>query len=240
MKKNVLLFSTILLFIGLAAFAWLPENQSEVDFVYDLSPRYVRTFTKTEIGQVRSVADFEDPEKMKRIVSYQSVVVSTFDDKYEPIIEVHGETAEFNDEQLIMLQSVNYSDDILIRTEYMINKNGKVETSYTTPHITIVPEIQTEYAGGNQAFLDYVKSHKVHQSTKISKESLKPGKVRLTISKKGTISNVILISTSGYDKIDKQMVELISEAPGSWKAALDSHGQPVEQQLVCSFGITGC
>ena len=219
--------------------------QSEVDFVYDLASRYNRTFTKTEMALARSVADFENldashPSIMLSIVSFQSVVVSIFDDKYEPIKEAAGETAAFNDQQLKMLQSVNYSDDVLIRTEYLINKNGAIDEGGTTPHITVVPEAQTEYVGGNQAFVDYIKSHKVEQSTKISKDGLKPGKVRFTISKTGAISNVILISSSGYENIDKRMVELVTKAPGSWKVALDANGESVEQQLVFSFGIIGC
>ncbi|MFT4524579.1 MAG: hypothetical protein ACI85F_000725 [Bacteroidia bacterium] len=245
MKKNFLVLGTILISIGLAAFVWQPADNSEVDFVYDLAPRYMRTFTKTELSLVRSIADFENldfnhPAKMPNIVSCSSVVVSTFDDNYKPILKVKGNTAEFNDAQLELFQSINYSDDILISSEYLIPHNGMIVEGSATPHITVIPETQTEYEGGVNAFLEYVKSHKVHQSTKISKDGLRPGKVRFTVSKKGAISKVILISTSGYDIIDKRMVEMVTEAPGTWKAALDANGLSVEQQLVFSFGITGC
>ena len=222
-------------------------DQSEVDFVYDLAPRYNRTFTKTEMSLARSVIDFHNldfnhPDKYDNIVSYQSVVVTIIDDNYEPITEVKGATEEFNDDQLKLLQSVNYSDDVLIRAEYFEKNNGTGETelSYTTPHITVVPEKQAEYQEGKEAFLSYLKSHRVEESVKITKEDLKPGKIRFTINEKGNIANVNVISSSGYTSVDKTFLKLVKEAPGTWKAATDENGQPVEQQLVFSFGITGC
>ncbi len=215
-------------------------EQTDQEFFYDVSPRYMQTRTKTEMEQARSMAEFDSPEKIARIVSYKSVIVSTFDDNYEPIIEVAGETSEFNEAQLKLLQSVDYSDDVLIRTEYLIKKNGKVEDGYTTPHITIVPEKQAEYAGGNKALVEYLKSNSIEQITIVKKDKLKPGKVRFTISEDGTISKAILVSTSGYPSIDKHMTKLITEAPGKWEAATDGNGNQVEEQLVFSFGIVGC
>lgn len=247
MKKNISIIGTILISIGLAAFVWQPVDKNEVDFVYDLAPRYNRTFTKTEMSLARSVSDFHNldfnhPNKYSNIVSYQSVIVSVFDDNYEPIIEVAGTTGAFNDEQLKLLQSVNYSDDVLIRAEYFEKNNGtgEPELSYTTPHITVVPETQAEYQDGKEGFLSYLKSHRVEESTIISKEGLQPGKIRFTINENGNIASVILISSSGYKNIDKQFLKLVEATPGTWKSATDANGKNVEQQLIFSFGITGC
>lgn len=247
MKKNILIAATILISLGLAAFSWQSSKKSAVDFVYDLSPRYNRTFTKTEMAKARSVIDFHNldfnhPDKYSNIVSYQSVVVSVFDDNYEPIIEVAGTTERFNAEQLKLLQSVNYSDDVLIKAEYFEknNETGEPELSYTTPHVTVVPEKQAEYEGGKEAFLSYLKSYRVEESVKITKDGLKAGKIRFTINEEGNIVNVRVISSSGYASVDKAFEKLVKEAPGTWKVAEDANGQQVEQQLIFSFGITGC
>ena len=60
------------------------------------------------------------------------------------------------------------------------------------------------------------------------------------ITTDGTVSDVILESTSGYDSIDDKMIELIKSMPGKWNAATDSQGEKVEQELVYSFGLVGC
>ena len=43
--------------------SWGPTvflNQTGQEFYYDVGPRYMATFTKTEIGLVRSIAEFEN------------------------------------------------------------------------------------------------------------------------------------------------------------------------------------
>lgn len=249
MKKYALIFSTILIAIGLMSFGYLNLDQVEepvpIDFFYNLGPRYNRTFTKAEMKAARTFSEFDNLDALnpKHIVSFKSVKVLTIDDNYDPIKEVEGKSGEFNSVQLQLLASAPYSADILIRADYVMrnNKTGELEDSYSTPHITVVPETRAEYPGGGyDAFVDYVKSHKVEETVAISKDDLKPGKIRFTVSKVGTITKVTLISSSGYRKIDKRMVELITEAPGNWKVAQDTDGQRVEEQLVFSFGIIGC
>ncbi len=222
-------------------------EQTDQEFFYDVAPRYKMTFTKTEIGLVRSIADFENldfnhPARMTNIVSCQSVLVSTLDDNYKPIEKLESESVEFNAAQLNLFQSVSYSTDILIQSEYKLKIPGteRIVSEGATPHVTIVPEKQTEYVGGKQAFLDYLKSKSLEQTASVKEGKLQPGKVRFTVTKDGTISNAILIATSGYSSIDLLMTELISKAPGKWKPASDGNGNKVEQQLVFSFGIIGC
>lgn len=271
MRKTTLIILTILTACGLSALSfmspdsslvleqkpaeemtrvdgpWIPSPllpQKELDFFYDLGPRYNRTFTKTEMAAARTFDQFDnlDAQNPKHIVSFSSVNVMRIDDSYEPVEEVAGDKNEFNSAQLKLLQSLPYSADVLIRAEYVLKNNttGELEESYTTPHITVVPETQAEYPGGFKAFIGYVKSHKVDETETLSKEELKPGKIRFTVSKVGTITKIKLISSSGYKKIDKRMVELITEAPGTWKVAQDAEGNRVEQQFVFSYGITGC
>ena len=247
MKKSTLIAATILIPIGLMSFGYLNVNwtpQPPTDFVYDLAPRYNRTFTKTEMESARKFSEFDNLDALhpKDIISFRSVNVMIIDDQYEPIQQAAGNTGNFNAAQLKLLQSAPYSADVLIRAEYVIrnNNSGELEDSYTTPHITVVPETQVECPGGYEAFINYLKEKSAREVTLVQDGKLQPGKVRFTINEKGTIENVLLISSSGYDEIDKRMVELVLEAPGTWNSALNANGETVEQQLVFSFGIVGC
>lgn len=271
MKKSILIISTAIIVICISAFSYKNSSKAEaipektvtcnsavrnfdfvkiarvptvVDFFYDVAPRYNRTFTKTEMAKVRSAYEFEnlDAKNPKHIFSYSSVAVLIIDDSYEPIQEVAGETAEFNEEQLELLRSLPYSADVLIKTEYLIKNNdtGEIEESYTTPHITIVPETEAKYMGGNDAFLDYLKKNSIRDVSMVQKEKLQPGKIRFTIARDGVITSATLISACGYPSIDKSMLKLISKTPGKWEAAKDAEGINVEQQLVFSYGIVGC
>ena len=230
--------------------SWGPTvflNQTGQEFYYDVGPRYMATFTKTEIGLVRSIAEFENlnfgtPAKMTNIVSCQSVMVSTLNDDYEPIQRIESKSVEFNAAQLNLFQNVDYSTDVLISSEYMLKIPGtdRIIPEGATPHITIVPEKQAEYEGGKKAFVEYLKSNSLDQTAIVKEDKLKSGKVRFTVSKNGTISKAILISTSGYPSIDKHMTKLISESPEKWEPATDGKGNHVEQELVFSFGTIGC
>jgi len=153
--RKTVVNNTRLASLGPAIFA----NQEEDDFFYDVAPRFMSTFTRADIAQVRSIAAFEDPERMKRIVSYKSVTISVLNDDYKFVQKAAGETAKFNAAQLKLLESIPYSTDILIRSEYL-EKNretDEIEESYSTPHITIVPEKQAKYEGGKEALLAYLR-----------------------------------------------------------------------------------
>jgi len=111
---------------------------------------------------------------------------------------------------------------------------------YTTPHITIVPDKQAEYVRGKDALLSYLKENSLDETTMAEEGKLKPGKIRFTVTRDGKIDDVELISTSGYPRIDKTMIELIINMPGKWHPAENVNGGNEAEKLIFSFGITGC
>ncbi len=91
----------------------------------------------------------------------------------EELKEAHtGESEVFNAAQVKLLQSASYSTNILIRAEYQ-EKNketGELEDSYTTPHITIVPEKEVVYVVSDRKpppmteHLHYLAAHRTKAS----------------------------------------------------------------------------
>ncbi len=213
-----------------------------VDFFYDVASRYMTTFTKEDLNKVKSMSDFLPKEQIESIVSFRSVSITFLDNDYKSIVKEAGNSEIFNVAQIKLLRSADYSTDILIRAEYQ-EKNketGELEYSYTTPHITIVPEKEAEYINGKDVLIKYLKENSKVQTAIVKQDKLQPGKVRFTVTRKGTISNVKLFATSGYPSIDKTMVELITKTTGDWESATNSKGEIVDQELVFSFGIIGC
>ena len=269
MKKSILIFCTILTAFSIMAFGYMDwsntgihhekkscntafalENDpvinsnkpADINFFYDVDSRYMRTITKKDLHKVRSMAAFLPKEQIESIVSFHSVSVIFLGDNYESIISATGDSFLFNAEQIKLLQSADYSTNILIRAEYQ-QKNGEtgeLEESYTTPHLTVVPEKEAAYVSGKDALIEYLKENSKEKTAIVKQDKLQPGKVSFMVTKNGTISNVKLLASSGYPSIDEKMFELITKAPEKWESAENSKGEKVDQTLVFSFGIIGC
>lgn len=220
----------------------LIDKKEKTEIFYGVGPRFMMTKTKQELKNIKSVLDFNFCDNPESIVSYSKVSVIVLDHEYNFVRQIDGQEADFNSEQLELLNTVPYSTDLLIRADFkqfgMLS--NQLESNYTTPHITVVPEKQAVYRRGEQTLVEYVKNNTLDYASSISKAELRPGKVRFTVSTTGKVENVFLESTSGDVSFDNDVKKLISKMPGSWTPAEDENGNKVEQQLVFTFGIVGC
>lgn len=219
------------------------ENVVYTDFIYDVGTRF-RPIKKTEIDKIRSINAFLNENELQSIVSIKSVSVSFFiEDKQSDISETDAAN-EFNDSQLELLHTADYSTNFVVRAEYQQRnkETGEIEDSYTTPHLTIVPEIQTEYLDGKDALIAYLKENSKAAVARamVQVEKLQPAKLFFTVTKNGTIEHVRLDRSSNYPTVDEAMIEIIKKAPGTWKPAENAKGEIVDQELVISFGLMGC
>lgn len=268
MKKKIIIFCAALIVLSITAFGFINRNDLETDqaetkksntitsveqvaeivnnpsfpdFFYDIGTRF-NEIKKVKLDNARSFNDFIGEEHAQRIVSYKSLSVIILDDNKQTDIRETGTGDVLTPAQIKLLQSSNYSTNILIRAEY-IEKNketGKLEESYWTPYLTIVPEKQAEYMPGKEALIEYLKNYSRMETALVQEKKIKPGKIYFTVSKKGTISNVKLTATSGYSSIDELLMGLIIDVPGKWEPAENSKGEKVDQELVISFGNMGC
>lgn len=211
-------------------------------FSYDVDSRFIATLTKEDLHKARSLADLFPGEQTESIVSCHSVWIIILDDYRETEQSAAGVSEVFNPAMINLLQSVDYSANILVKANYR-QKNEETDEwrgFYSTPHITIVPEKQAVYIPGKAALIEYLKANSVGKTALVQKDKLKSGKLYFTVSQEGTISDVKLASTSGYPAIDQTMIDIITQAPGKWEAAENAKGEKVDQDLVFSFGTIGC
>jgi len=211
------------------------------DFIYDVGPRF-HVIKKGNLDNVRSFSDFIGKDHAQRIVSYKSLSVIILDGDKQTDIKETGNHGVLTAAQIKLLQSTDYSTNLLIRAEY-IERNketGELENSYWTPYLTIVPEKQAAYVPGKDALMEYLKEYSKEVRVNVQTDKLQPAKLFFTVTKKGTIENVKLDRTSGYPSVDKKMIELITKTPGKWEPAENANGEKLDQELVISFGLMGC
>lgn len=204
-------------------------NKVSSGFLYDIDSRFNATITKENLHMAVSAVEIVPKEANWWRYTIHSLEVTLLNDREETRT---GDNAVLNKEQLQLLHTADYSQDLRL----------VASTKYEdlTYFITITPEREAEYISGKDALIAYLKNNSKDATANIKEENLRPGKIFFTVTAKGTIANVELISTSGYPAIDKTMVDLITNAPGKWVPAANAKGENVDQGLVFSFGITGC
>ncbi len=243
MKKSISIFGIVLTALGLMAFSWLNWNnmdkQANSDFYYNLGSKFGTTITKENLHKATSVLDIVPTvaEGWWK-VSFQTVTVALLQDHDEII--VFGNEKVLNDDQIRLLQSTEYSSNFYIKARGKDKHpdTGKIE-DYTY-YFTVTPEKEAEYVDGQDALIAYLKDNCRKETYLAKEDSLERGMISFTVTKKGSITKVELLASSGYPVIDKTMVELITNAPGRWEPAADTEGKKIDQELVFSFGRGGC
>jgi len=268
MKKNILFICITLITLSLTAYGFINWNDSKTDqlaisadeniaaktkvpdkvknrvftdFIYDVGPRF-GAIKKREVDKAISIATFFDKKQLQSMVSLKSVNIILIKGDKRTDTKTTGYSEKLTIAQLKLLQSFNYSTNFLIRAEYQqINKEtDELEDSYSTPHLTIVPEKEANYLKGKYALKKFLKENSEIARTYVDPEKLKPAKLYFTVTKKGTIENINLDRSSGYPLVDEKMIELINNTPEKWKPAENYKGEKVVQELVVSFGLMGC
>ena len=225
---------------SISGFKVLYDNEVKPNFYYAVASRFNATITKEDLQKAKSLQEIVPEGATNGINSFKDVIISILpDDKAR---KVKGKNEILTPGQLALLQSAEYSTHFFIRGNYFHNKYGlsELEEDYLIYYMTVVPEHQASFMKGHTALMNYLRLKSAKEVTNIENKELKPGKIQFTITTDGTVSNVILESTSGYDSIDNKMIELIKSMPGKWNAATDSKGEKVEQELVYSYGLIGC
>jgi len=224
--------------------ALVPEkvkNRIFTDFIYDVGPRF-GAIKKREVDKATSITTFFDKKQLQSITSLKSVSIILIKNDKRIDTKTIGYSEKLTIAQLKLLQSFDYSTNFLIRAEYQQRnkETGNLENSYSTPHLTIVPEKEANYIKGIDALKKFLKEKSEIARIDVDAEKLRPAKIYFTVTKKGTIENVKLDRPSGYPLVDEKMIELINNTPEKWNPAENYKGEKVDQELVVSFGLMGC
>ncbi|WP_452221362.1 hypothetical protein [Lacinutrix salivirga] len=266
MKKKILLFTAVLITLSLTAFNVINQSSKATeqkkdsavattkanepktnalftDFIYDVGPRF-QPFKKSDVHNAKHIIDFIGEEDTNSIATLKSVEIIVIKDERQTTTKEIGYSKVLTEAQRKLLQSFDYNSHFNIRVEYTkINKEtGHLEHKFSSPHITVVTEKLAEYSEGNDALKTYLRenSRDARLEANVDPLKLQPAKLFFIITKKGLIENIKLDRTSKYPLVDKTMINLIKNLPGTWTPAKNEKGENINQEFVVSFGLIGC
>ena len=216
------------------------NTQANADFFYAIGSRFGASITKENLHKAKSVIDIIPKEAGWSKYPIQTVKVTILHDGTET--SETGDNLALNKAQAQLLRSTDYSDNFCITASRKGKHKDAGDREYydLAYYLTVTPEKEAEYTGGEDALIDYLKENSKGETAIVKQDQLKSGKVSFTVTKDGAIANVKLSSTSGYSTIDKAMVNLITTLPGTWNPATNQKGEKVDQEFVFSFGQAGC
>ena len=268
MNKSLIIFGAILTSMSLTAFGIIKWDTHEAisfevsndchitiekfplvetkedfypDFFYGVGTRF-SGIKKTTINNAVSIKDIFDEEEFQKIESIKSVTIIVIENDEQTDIRETGYSELLTPEQKNLLKTSDYSTNFLIRADYKMNDKvtGDLFDYHSTPYLTIVPEKQAAYKGGEDALLEYFEKNNKKNTANLTTDNLRPAKLYFTVTKKGKISKIKLDRSSGSEALDESMIKLLKKAPGKWNAAENINGEKTDQELVISFGIRGC
>lgn len=268
MKKSAIIFSAVACTCSLAAFGFMnwetsgpgnhvqepehgtfrpDENPLDVfklapdpEFIYDVNPRFAATITKEDLRNAQSISDLVPDKATEGMRSFCEVKIGVLTNDKD-LIEL-GTSETLNPAQRRLLHSVQYSNNFYVKAvcKYDNARTGKEEDYDFVYYVSVVPEKQAQYKYGQEGLLYYLEEKSRHATQNIDINSLKPGKLKFTITREGELSNIRLESSSGRDELDKAMQEALRSIPQGWEPATNGKGEKVEQELVFSYGWLGC
>ncbi|PHS09412.1 MAG: hypothetical protein COA88_04300 [Kordia sp.] len=202
MKNKILFFCISLTILSLTAFSFMKQKNQETDqlkivanensaiktqapekvekstftdFIYDVGPRF-RAIKKRDVDNAISIATFFDEKQLQSIVSLKSVNIIIIKGEKRIDTRTTGHSNKLTAAQLKLIQSFDYSTNFLIRVEYQqINKEtGELEDSYSTPHLTIIPEKQAVHIDGKNELKKFLKENSKKSRTTPATRPRKP------------------------------------------------------------------
>ena len=265
MKKSILLSAAILLTISAFALAkWnstIPDEKKKTTKVkashpeqplplfmpkpanlyYDLGSRF-KPMKKSAIQASLTVKDFLNLDYNWPIKTIEDVNIILIEDNKHSNIQFASQGENLTKEQIKFLNTCEYSTNLKVQSKCMVtDRNGQnSQWLKCIEHISIVPEQQARYSTGKHAFLKYLKEENKKNTFNLDMDILSFAKLTFTVKKDGSISELNLDKSSGYEKIDNAVKDLLKNAPDKWLPAVNAEGLNVEQELVISFGLGGC
>ncbi len=219
--------------------AYQTDDVSKSNFFYDVDSRFMTTVTKSQIKHAKSLMDLLPADATASLQSFRNVKLAILTGEGETL--ERGNSEKLNTAQQSLLASMDYSTNFYIKADCQLVTPGTEQTSdYDfVYYVTVIPEKEAEFKGGKQAIINYLKQTSDYTSM-LDPKKLQSGKIEFVVSSTGKIENVHLNSTSGYESVDEQMLELIEKMPERWTPAQNENGTLIDQQFVFSFGLIGC
>ena len=177
MKKYIIFLSTVFAFY-LMAFTIFSTKKAEspkktmhcqvanfdpfdvfkpVDIFYKVDSRFNNTVTLEQLQNATSITSLFPDSSIPDDLEYYNVELSIL--HQDGNITVKGENDQLNPNQLKLIQSIEYSNDILLSAKF--GKKGAgcrgANDRAMAYYMTVIPEKEAVYKKGNEALISYLK-----------------------------------------------------------------------------------
>ncbi|HOZ88437.1 MAG TPA: energy transducer TonB, partial [Bacteroidia bacterium] len=194
---------------------------------------------KEKLRDVRLIRDVIPGYPVNWISTYASVEIQgTCDGKAMKAI-TPGE--ELSAEQKYILKHPDLSGDLVINVRYTYKDPVTKDVENNRMHVvmSIVPETEAHFAGGQDEMKKYLRENGVNKIIETTAKQFQKGLVRFTVDEQGDITNTKIIASSGDPKTDQILRELINKMP-KWIPAKNAKGAGLKQDFEFSLGSLGC
>ena len=216
-------------------------------FFLNITSQGQNTVIKEKIHNAENISDLIPDYGIQESVKNNSLALRDVQIKIENkninTINLNTEKRDGNtlsQDQKELLKSTDYSTNFYLEGVLSTEIENSEKERYFNYFMTVVPEKQATYKAGQMVLIDYLKTKCQPMIAAKEKGTFQAGNINFTVSKSGSVSNIILYSTCGYPDIDKKMMELMKNLPNVWNVASNEKGEKIDQDLVLSFGNMGC
>lgn len=230
MKKILVAFATV---IGMSLTGFSQNLSYEVRGIYHLPIK------KEKLSEAQTISDMNAGYPKTWITDYISAEIRTVcDGKVRKAVSTND---RLSNEQKSLLTRADLGTDIIVEVKYKY-KNAvteHIDSSSVHFSVTVVPEVEAEYAGGELAMKKYLEEKAINKIAATNPKQFRQGIVRFTVNEQGKITHAKIARSSGEPIIDQLLLKVITKMP-KWIPARNAQGVNVKQEFEWIVGNDGC
>ena len=200
---------------------------------------YLRPVKKQFLNNPKVMADFCEGYPTNWINNYVSTEISIIKDGQT--IKAIGKNDKLTTQQKEIIRLAELGTQINIEVKYKLpNAVTNKEDDFTMEFpLTVIPEVEAEYLPGKKDLVSYLNENTLKKISDADSKKIQNTEVVFTVSELGKVENIKIIKSSGFDVIDKMIVDAIASLQ-DWKPAENIDGVKVKQEFKYSLQSMGC
>ena len=211
------------------------------DLRYEVRGIYSRSVKKETLSGAKVVSDIISDYPINWITRYISVeILATSNGEFMTAVSPNDTLTR---EQRNILSNVDMSSEVTINVNYTYKVPVDDIIENNTMHVlmTVVPDVQAQYAGGYEQLINYLKEKTMHQFSGINPKKFSRIAIRFTVNEEGKVTDARMPHLSIDSKAEKLLIDVINNMP-AWKPAENAKGIKVKQEfeLIVGNNEGGC
>lgn len=232
MKKYLAL---LILALFLIPNVGMTQNDFPIELEYEVNKIYPPlSIEKAELQEVQTLLDLNDHYKASWIRAYIQVEVVTI--QQGKLRKAVGKNEILNREQKELMMSADVHEEIVVNVQYIpentLKHNDPKDLTFA---VSINPEKEAAFPGGEAALLQYLKSQAIDKIPAGTFKDYALTAIQFTVDEEGRIIDARTFWPSEDEEVDKLLLETICNMP-NWKPAEYANGRKVKQDLALTVG----